>query len=370
MAKFLPNTPVSNDEMEEYLGKVVGSRSRAKSIILRSNGIKKRYYAIDKNGKSTHTNAEMTAEAVKGLENDNFSLHELEMLACGTGSSDQLVPGHSSMVHGLLCCNPVEIISPVSTCNSGMGALKFCYMSVKCGNSSNAIATGSEKSSTWLLSKNFEEEVKKLHDLQENKYLAFEKDFLRWMLSDAAGAALLQNKPDKNSLSLKIKGMRNVSYANELETCMYGGCIKDEKGNIIPWSDMSPTEYVEKSVFTLKQDIDILSENIVGYGVKWAKESLEVFDLKVDDIDYFLPHMSSFFFKEKIFDGMHAGGIGIPYEKWFTNLEYVGNTGAASSFLMLEELFNSGKLKKGNIIFLSVPESARFSYVTLYLEVV
>jgi len=102
MAKYLPNSPVSNDEMEEYLGKVAGSRSRAKSSILRSNGIKKRYYAIDKNGKSTHTNAEMTAEAVRGLENDNFSLNELEMLACGTGSADQLVPGHSSMVHGLL----------------------------------------------------------------------------------------------------------------------------------------------------------------------------------------------------------------------------------------------------------------------------
>ena len=243
-------------------------------------------------------------------------------------------------------------------------------MSVMCGNSKNAAATGSENSSTWLLSKNFEEEVKMLQGLQENNYLAFEKDFLRWMLSDAAGVALLQNKPNEKSLSLKIKGMRNISYANELETCMYGGCIKDEKGNIVPWSDLSPTEYVEKSVFTLKQDIDILSKSIVKYGIRWIKDSLEVFNLRVDDINYFLPHMSSFFFKEKIFDELYEQGIGIPYEKWFTNLEYVGNTGAASSYLMLEELFNSGKLEKGDIIFLSVPESARFSYITLYLEVI
>lgn len=35
-------------------------------------------------------------------------------------------------------------------------------------------------------------------------------------------------------------------------------------------------------------------------------------------------------------------------KKWFTNLSYVGNVGAASIFIMLDELFNSSKLKMGN----------------------
>ena len=50
LAKFLPNEPVANEEIEDVLGKINGKASRAKSIILRSNQIKTRYYAIDRQG--------------------------------------------------------------------------------------------------------------------------------------------------------------------------------------------------------------------------------------------------------------------------------------------------------------------------------
>ena len=66
-SKYFPNNPVSNDEMEEYLGFIDGRPSKSKKIVLRNNGIVNRYYALDKNGKSTHTNAQMTALAVKEL---------------------------------------------------------------------------------------------------------------------------------------------------------------------------------------------------------------------------------------------------------------------------------------------------------------
>ena len=45
---FLPNNPVSNDEMEDYLGKVYGKESTLKARILKQNSIKSRYYALDK----------------------------------------------------------------------------------------------------------------------------------------------------------------------------------------------------------------------------------------------------------------------------------------------------------------------------------
>jgi len=88
------------------------------------------------------------------------------------------------------------------------------------------------------------------------------------------------------------------------------------------------------------------------------------------DIDWFLPHISSNFFRSKIYDMVEEYGGGIPYEKWFINLYTVGNVGAASIYLMINELFNSGKLKKGEKILLLVPESARFSYMYAMLTVV
>ena len=56
-SRFLPNDPVGNDDMENYLGMVDGKPSKARRVILRRNGIKQRYYALDKNGNETHTNA-------------------------------------------------------------------------------------------------------------------------------------------------------------------------------------------------------------------------------------------------------------------------------------------------------------------------
>ncbi|MEJ2437642.1 MAG: 3-oxoacyl-[acyl-carrier-protein] synthase III C-terminal domain-containing protein, partial [Sulfurovaceae bacterium] len=60
----------------------------------------------------------------------------------------------------------------------------------------------------------------------------------------------------------------------------------------------------------------------------------------------------------------------IPQEKWFTNLTSKGNTGSASIYIILDEIFNSDRLKKGEKILCYVPESGRFSTAFILLEVV
>ena len=62
---FLPNSPISNDEMEDYLGKVYGKESLLKARILKQNGIKNRYYALDKTQHSTHSNAGLAIKAIE-----------------------------------------------------------------------------------------------------------------------------------------------------------------------------------------------------------------------------------------------------------------------------------------------------------------
>ena len=62
ISSFLPNSPVSNDDMELYLGMVDGEPSKVKPIILRQNGIKIRYYALTKNQEITHTNVDLAKE--------------------------------------------------------------------------------------------------------------------------------------------------------------------------------------------------------------------------------------------------------------------------------------------------------------------
>lgn len=45
---YFPNKPVSNEDMEEFLGLIAGKHSRVKPVILKQNGIKQRYYDVTK----------------------------------------------------------------------------------------------------------------------------------------------------------------------------------------------------------------------------------------------------------------------------------------------------------------------------------
>lgn len=370
LSKFLPNEVVTNDEMEDYLGLVKNKRSRAKGLILRSNGIKKRYYSIDRDGKHTHTNAELVAEAIKGLTDDRFSLKDIELLALGTTSPDQLLPAHAQMVQGLLRTRPLEAITPEGSCNSSLLALKYACMSVLTGNTKNAVAGGSERFSPWLLSRNFEDEAARLEALKEKQIVAFEKDFLRWMLSDGAAVALVENEPNKDGISLRINWVEVVSYSNELASCMYAGGERTDDGQLIPWRNFSPEDLLAYGILSIRQDVKLLDENIVKYGAQALKNVTLKHHISTEEIDFFLPHMSSEFFRERIQGETAQLGCFLDPDKWFTNLTEVGNVGSASVYLMLEELFHSGRLKRGDQLLVMSPESARFSYAFVYMTVV
>ena len=87
-------------------------------------------------------------------------------------------------------------------------------------------------------------------------------------------------------------------------------------------------------------------------------------------IDWMACHYSSHFFRDEIFRLLKLGGLTVPEEKWFTNLYEKGNTGAASIYIMLEELLNEGHLKPGEQVLCMVPESGRFQTSYMLLTVV
>lgn len=370
-AAFLPNEVVENHEMEAYLGCVNGQPSKSRAIVLRNNGIKKRYYALEKGGKSTHNNAQMTALAVRNLFNKpEEELPQIDLLCCGTSTPDQIIPSHGVMVHGYLPeTKNIEVVSPAGACCSGMHAFKYAYMSLKVGDKEKVVATGSERSAAMMTKNKFDEEMQIAQKIEANPFLAFEKDFLRWMLSDGAGAFLMGTEKNKEGISLRVDWIEGCSFANEVETCMYSAADKLPSGELISYKDFSSNELGEQSIMSMKQDVKLLSKNIVRLGFDHFVKILKRKNKSVDELAYFLPHMSSYFFEKPIAEIFEENGMPIPKEKWFTNLATKGNVGAGSIYLMVEELMASGQLKKGDQILLAVPESARFSYVFAWLTV-
>ncbi|MCD0477262.1 beta-ketoacyl-ACP synthase III [Chryseobacterium sp. LC2016-29] len=367
---YLPNEPVSNDEMETYLGYINDKPSKAKALILRNNKIKTRYYALDKNGKSTHTNAQITAKAIEGLFDDNFKKEDMELLSCGTTSADQIQPSHASMVHGELNIGKsVEINTSTGLCNSGMNALNYGFLNIKAGIKDNAVCVGSERMSAWMTADKFNHEAENLKLLEERPIVAFKREFLRWMLSDGAGAFLLENKPRENEISLKIDWIDFYSYAHEIEACMYSGCEKQEDGSLKSWAEYPAEEWLNQSIFALKQDTKILDKYILVKGAESLRSSFDKHQLDPETVDHVLAHISSGYFKEGLKNEFANVGLDFPWEKWFYNLSEIGNIGAGSIFVAVEQLMNSGKLKKGEKVLLCVPESGRFAYSCALLTV-
>lgn len=370
---FLPNDPVNNEQMESVLGQIGDRPSRARKMILRSNKIETRHYAINpETGDITHTNAQLTASAVNKLSNAQFDINNIELLACGTSIADQLLPNHALMVHGELGIPSCEVVATSGICLSGTMSLKYAYMAVLSGLNNNAVATGSENASAMMQAKNFEDEVaNKVEDLKRHPEIAFEKDFLRWMLSDGAGAALITDKPNTKGISLKIDWIKQKSYANKQDACMFAGAEKQADGSLKGWLAYTQQEWLEHSIFSVKQDVKLLNEHIIEYTVTQPlKELVEQGDVLPDQIDYFVPHYSSGYFRDKVYAGMLEAGCDIPQSKWFTNLPQKGNTGSASIYIMLDELMHSGKLKVGDKLLCYVPESGRFSTAFMQFTVV
>ena len=290
---FLPNKAVSNETIETFLGRIHGKESRAKNRILKQNGIKTRYYALNKKQQTTHSNAQLAVSAVENaLQKSSLRSSDVALLSTGTTQGDLLIPGFASMVHAGLDFNKCEIANFQSVCASGLMALKNAYIQIKSDEHPNAVCVGSELASRLFKASRFE--------AQGVKSLPFDAEFLRWMLSDGAGAFVLQNKKNENGISLKIDWIDIKSHANEFPVCMYTGKIDNKNEDEKTWLDYPSYEEASKAgAMNLKQDSRLL-DKVIKTGVAHYFELIEQGKIKKNDIDWLCSHYSSEVFKEPI----------------------------------------------------------------------
>ena len=355
---YLPGDPIGNDEIESYLGTTDGS-SRIRKRMLDANGIEKRHYAIDKSGSTVILNEEMAANAVRAaLGSANRSARDVQMLATGTTQGDLAVPGFASMVHGRLGGGPMEILSAGGVCCSGVASLRAVEDAVKLKRHRLGVAVGSELVSRSLRASRFNES-------------GFDAEFLRFMLSDGAGAVVVEDRPSITGPSLRIDWTHLVSHAHRFGVCMYAGASDPEHVEAgSTWQDQpTPAVAHESGMLNLRQDVGRLSD-IVALGVEEYVGLVRDGRIEPDSIDHLLVHYSSEYFRPDIVRLMGEAGLMIPEHKWFTNLRSKGNTGAASIFVMLEEAFRLGRFSPGDRLLLMVPESGRFSVAFVHLTCV
>ncbi|GIF97140.1 3-oxoacyl-[acyl-carrier-protein] synthase III C-terminal domain-containing protein [Catellatospora citrea] len=344
---YLPGEPLDAEQIARRLGagpRGAGLRAR----VLAANGIRTRHYALDEHGAVTMLNEELAAAAVQeALKDRDLPLESVGMLAAGTTQGDLLVPGFGSMVHGRLGGPPMEVLSAGGVCASSMAALSAAARAVRLGEHDAAVVVGSELVSRSLRQSRY-----------EGERAGFDAEFLRWTLSDGAGAVVLEPRPRPGGLSLRLDWTHLVSYAGERPVCMSAG---GEPVAGRTWLDGPDAASAERAgLVRLRQDVKSLPA-LFGLGLREYMGLVRAGRFTPDAIDHVLCHYSAEHFRGEIFGLLREADLMIDEGRWFTNLHTRGNTGAASIFVMLEEAWRSGRFTPGERILLIVPESGRYS---------
>jgi 3-oxoacyl-[acyl-carrier-protein] synthase III len=342
---YLPGEPVDNEELASRFGDGTRRDAVVRGRVLAANGIKTRHYALDEKRMTRELNEELAATAAsRALADRGLAPEAVRMLATGTTQGDVPVPGFASMVHGRLGGGPMEVLSASGVCASSMAALKAAVGAVRQGEHSAALAVGSELVSRALLNR-------------RGTASTADNAFLRWTLSDGAGAVVVEPEPRPDGLSLRVEWIRLTSHAHDHKPCMTAGLEPDGR----TWLDHDPMADAGASsgpeAPALRQDMSMLPE-LVDLGVAEFTRLVRTGRIPAD-VEHVLCHYSAEHFREKLQARLREAGHAVDDDRWFSNLSTAGNTGSASIFVMLEAV--RPKLAAGDRVLLVVPESGRFT---------
>jgi len=363
---YLPGPPIDNEQIEARLGLVEGKPSRLKRRILAANGIRTRYYALDEHQRTTHQNEDLAYHAgARCLQSSPLEPAHIGMLSCASSQGDLVLPGFASMVQARLGVPEVELHTAHGICSSSVMALKVAHQALVTEEHRAAMVVCSELASRLLKASRFEA-------AGGHAAVDFQAEFLRWMLSDGAGAALLEARP--RGLCLRIDWIRSFSHADSFPVCMSVGQARVHQtrsaGEYASWQEFPTYAQAEAAgALLIRQDMRLL-EHIVKLGVDGALRLVEEGYLRMSEVDHFLCHYSSHHFRGKIVSMLEMAGAMIPEDKWYTNLYDEGNTGSASILIMLDRFVRERRAKPGEKVLCMVPESGRFNVAYMHLTVV
>jgi 3-oxoacyl-[acyl-carrier-protein] synthase III len=356
----LPGPPIDNNGMDAFIAPLNRISGRIKQRILAENGIRTRHYAIDADGRTRESNAQMASAAIRAaLADAGCALSAIDLLACGTSGGDSIMPGFANMVQGELGAPPMATHTSVGVCAASLGALAFAAGQVQQGDARRALAVGSDLPSRMF---------KRTRFAPRGYEADFNAHFLRWMLSDGAAALVLAHRDelDADTPRLRLKWVHQKSFSGDHPVCMQLGLNLEGTRS---WHDYDSASAAEADgALSLRQDIRLLP-NLFDIAIHEYAALVRQGLVDPKRVDHFLCHYSSERFRPVVDELMHKAELAIPQARWWTNLHTRGNTGAASLFVMLSEFVRTRALKAGEQIFCFVPESGRFTVAYALFEV-
>ena len=295
---YTPKNLVENEKLQEFL-------ETSDEWIRTRTGIERRYISLDEN------TSDLAVEASKkALSQAGLSAEDIDLIIVATVTPDNFTPSTACIVQDKLGAKNAWAFDINAACTGFIYALKLGRSLIRSGEANNALIIGAETLS------------KALNWKDRGSCVLF---------GDGAGATVLTSTEEDcgiKCVNVKSDGSKGDSLV--IQGLPLNSPFKDGKEVSENYINMNGREIFK---FATK----VMEESIV--------EILEKENIKIEDIAAIIPHQANL----RIIDYV-VKRLGIPREKFITNLQNYGNTSGASIPIALCESIDEGNLKKGDNI--------------------
>ncbi len=301
---YVPENILTNKDLEEMV-------DTSDEWIVQRTGIHERRIA----GENETTSDMAVKAAEKAIERSGLDKSEIDMVVCATISPDYFnMPATATIISQKLGLGKVTAFDISAACTGFVYVLNIAKAFIESGMKKNVLIIGAEKMSA-------------ITDFTDRGTCI--------LFGDGAGAAIISGTENKEEAIIDVHTAADGDYADFLMTPNGGtgnphmtelegeaGCFIKMKGN----------ETFKLAVRTLTKDvIEILEKN----------------NIDSDDITHFVPHQANL----RIISAVGKALKMKPEQVVLTVGKY-GNTSGASIPMAINDIYESGKLKKGDLMLL------------------
>lgn len=297
----MPEMVVTNDD----LSKIVDTSDE---WITQRTGIRERHITEGEN-----LSVFVTRAAQQILERAQVAPEDLELIIVATCTPDYGTPCVACMVQKNLGASRAVAFDVTAACSGFLFASSVADKFIRCGVYKNALVIGGEV-------------LSKIIDWSDRSTCV--------LFGDGAAGVLLEASRSEDGMLVEELGSQGDLY--HVLTEGYTPAAN-------AFNDVEPLT---------KQDCVYMDgREVFKFATKKIVESVnrvvQRADVALEDIKYFVPHQANARIVE-----VAAKKLGVPYERFYVNIEKYGNTSAASIPMALDEMNEKGLLQKGDKIIL------------------
>ncbi len=304
IGSYVPEKIMTNKDFEKIV-------ETSDEWIVQRTGIKERRIAAE-----DQTTSDMGALAAKkAIERAGIDKDEIDLVICATLSPDHLcMPSTACLISDKVGIRNAMAFDVSAACSGFVYMLSIAKAFIESGAKKNILLVGAEKISSIV-------------DYTDRGTCI--------LFGDGAGAAIIGSTEYKDEAIVDVHASADGKYSDLLITPGCGSkypCSTDMMDKKLQYIKMAGNEVFKVAVRTLTKDVvDILETN----------------KIKSEDIDLFVPHQANL----RIIEAVRKK-LNFPTEKTVFTVGKYGNTSAASIPMAINDAYEEGRLKKGDLMLL------------------